>query len=114
MSSATRHVPAARRVERHTVWVGDVNWRDLSARREALFDDLEAPDSCGVRLDVRAVTSIDRPGVALLIGANYRASAIGRRLVIIDDCGPVTRALARMNPSGSVQVTQVTQVTQAT
>ena len=109
MSSAPRRLPAARPVERRATWAGDVSWRDLSQRREALFDDLEASDSSGVRLDVRDVTSIDRPGVALLIGANYRASATGRRLTIIDDCGPVTRALARMNVLGSFQVSQVTE-----
>jgi len=107
MSSVPRHLPAARRVERRAVWAGDVSWRDLSQRREALFDDLEASDSSGVRLDVRSVTSIDRPGVALLIGANYRAGATGRRLTIIDDGGPVTRALARMNLLGSFHVGQV-------
>jgi hypothetical protein len=107
MSSAPHYVPSGRLVERQATWAGDISWRHLSERREALFDDLEAADSCGVSLDVRRVTSIDRPCVALLIGANYRAGATGRRLVVIDSYGPVTQALARMNLIGNFLVTQI-------
>jgi anti-anti-sigma regulatory factor len=107
MSSAPQYAPSGRRVERHSTWTGDISWRHLSQRREALFDDLEAADCWGVSLDVRTVTSIDRPGVALLIGANYRAGATGRRLVLIDSHGPVTSALARMNLIGNFLVTQI-------
>jgi anti-anti-sigma regulatory factor len=88
------------------VWGGDITWRDVAERREALFDCLEAADSVGVTLDVRDVTSIDRTGVALLIGVNHRAHATGRRLVILDCNGPVTSALARMHLLGSFVVTQ--------
>ena len=58
-------------------------------------DELEVPGSTGVRLDVRGVRSIDTTGIALLIGANHRAAANGRRLVLIDNNGTVTAALSR-------------------
>jgi anti-anti-sigma regulatory factor len=88
------------------VWGGDVTWRDVAERREALFDRLEAAGSVGVTVDVRDVTSIDRTGVALLIGVHHRACATGRRLTILDCAGPVTRALARMHLLGSVVLVQ--------
>ncbi len=107
MSSRTqRPAPVHPRVEQSAAWAGDVTWRDVAERREALFDQLEAAGCLGVRLDVRAVTSIDRTGIALLIGANHRALATGRRLVIIDDNGPVTSALARMHMLASLLITQ--------
>ena len=59
--------------------------------REALFDALEAAGQTGVRLDVRQVPSIDKSRVALLVGANHRAAALGRTLVRTDHNGPVTR-----------------------
>ena len=105
-SQTCRQVGDQQRHEEVAVWGGDITWRDVAERREALFDCLEAADSLGVTLDVREVTSIDRTGVALLIGANHRAFATGRRMVILDSYGPVTSALARMHLLGSFVVTQ--------
>ena len=76
-------------------WSGAVTWRDVADKREALFDQLEVPGSSGVRVDVSAVSSIDATGIALLVGANHRAAATGRLLILIDSDGPVSRALAR-------------------
>jgi ABC-type transporter Mla MlaB component len=96
-----------RQDEQECTWIGDVTWREVTGLREELFDQLEVPGSIGVRLDVRGVTSIDSPGIALLIGANYRATAVGRRLVVIDADGPVTAALSRRHVIRDFLVTQV-------
>lgn len=93
--------------ERQSVWVGEVTWREVADLREALFDELEVPGYVGVRLDVRRVTLIDRPGSALLIGANHRAVAIGRRLVLVDAHGPVTVALSKLHVLKDFLVVQV-------
>ena len=89
------------------VWAGEVTWRETAELREALFDLLETPGQCGPSLDVRAVTKIDRTGVALLIGANHRASALGRPLSLVDAYGPVTRKLSDLRMLGDFDVTQV-------
>ena len=81
--------------EQHSAWSGEVTWREVPGLRESLFDHLEVPGSVGVRLDVRRVTAIDGPGIALLLGANYRATATGRRLILVDASGPVTAELTR-------------------
>ena len=83
--------------EGQLAWAGDISWRVTASLREALFTGLGVAAHTGVRLDVRDVTSIDRSGVALLIGANHRATATGRRLILIDRNGPVTAALAAMH-----------------
>jgi len=93
--------------ERQSVWVGEVTWREVADLREALFDELEVPGYVGLRLDVRRVTLIDRPGSALLIGANHRAVAIGRRLVLVDANGPVTVALSKLHVLKDFLVAQV-------
>ena len=105
MTSAVAAAPDSR-CERASAWTGDVTWREVPAHREALFDDLEAAGSVGVRLDVRDVTVLDRTGIALLIGANHRAFARGERLVLIDSGGPVTAALSRMHMIGDFQIVQ--------
>ena len=94
-------------VEVVLAWAGDVDWQATGRLREALFHGLEVTGQTGVRLDVRAVTSIGRGGVALLIGANHRASAVGRRLLIVDSNGPVTAALAALHLLPAVDITQV-------
>jgi len=88
-------------------WVGNVTWRETAALREELFDALEVPGAISLRLDVRAVNSIDRSGIALLIGANHRATATGRQLVLIDANGVVTNTLSRMRFAGEFAITQV-------
>jgi len=75
--------------------------------REPLFHGLEIAGHTGVRLDVRDVTSIDRSGVALLIGANHRARAAGRQLILVDHDGPVTAALTAMHVLRGFLVTEV-------
>jgi anti-anti-sigma regulatory factor len=75
-----------------SVWTGEVTWRQVAALRERLFDEMDA-SAGGLCLDVRGVTGIDRTGVALLIGANHRAWALGRPLELLDEDGPVTEAL---------------------
>lgn len=89
------------------VLAGEVTWRETSGLREALFDLLEAPGQDGLSLDVRAVTRIDRTGVALLIGANHRAAALGHRFTLLDEYGPVTRVLSGLRMLGDFDVTQV-------
>jgi anti-anti-sigma regulatory factor len=89
------------------VVAGEVIWRETAALREALFDLLEAPGHDGLTLDVRAVTRIDRTGVALLIGANHRAAALGHPFTLIDAHGPVTRVLSGLRMLGDFEVTQV-------
>ena len=89
-------------------WSGEVTWRDAAELREALFDRLEAPASLGVHLDVRDVTYIDISGVALLIGANFRASSAGRALALLDNEGAVSRALAKRHVLSDFQVTSGT------
>ncbi len=93
--------------DRHWVWSGDVTWREVPGHREALFDLLESPGLTRLYLDVREVRTIDTPGVAVLIGANHRAAASGRRLVLVDANGPVTAALSRMRMLAHFLVTQV-------
>ncbi len=95
---------------RHThraTWSGDVTWRQVPDLREALFDALEEVDCDELRLDVRGVAAIDVPGLALLIGANYRATATGRRLVLVDADGPVTEALTSRRMLADFSLTQV-------
>jgi len=77
-----------------------VTWRDVPNLRDRLFDVLERPDLTGVRLDVRGVSRIDLTGIRLLVGANQRAAALGRQLVLIDRDGPVSVALARVRMLG--------------
>jgi anti-anti-sigma factor len=89
-------------------WDGDVDWRTTSRLREDLLDGMEVPGQSGVRLDVRGVRSIDRCGIALLIGANFRASAVGRHLVLVDAQGPVIRALEGRHILGEFEVNEVT------
>ena len=88
------------------VLAGEVTWRETAALREALFDLLEAPGQGGLSLDVRAVTGIDRTGVALLIGANHRAAALGHPFILIDAYGPVTRMLSGLRMLRDFAVTQ--------
>lgn len=89
------------------VLAGDVTWRETAGLREALFDLLEAPGQGGLSLDVRAVTRIDRTGVALLIGVNHRAAALGRPFTLLDAHGPVTRMLSDLRMLDDFDVTQV-------
>ena len=96
-----------RQHESDCAWTGDVSWHVTADLREALFDQLEAPGRTTLRLDVRGVSSIDRTGVALLIGANHRAAARGRRLELVDTDGPVTRALAAVHMLRDFVVTQL-------
>jgi anti-anti-sigma regulatory factor len=88
-------------------WHGDVTWRETSRLREALFDLLDTPGLTTVSVDVRTVLSIDNIGIAMLIGADRRASASGKRLVLVDSNGPVTAKLARTHLAGRLAVTQV-------
>jgi len=95
--------------EQDCVWVGDVTWRQTGDLREALFDHFEVPDSTGVRLDVRAVTALDRTTIALLIAANHRAAARGRRLLLIDNGGLVSAALSALHLHEDFLVVQTRQ-----
>jgi len=94
-------------VERRLAWVGAVTSQTTATLRDALFDALRVVGLIGVRLDVREVTSIDRSGIALLIGTNRRAATAGRRFVIVDNDGPVTRALAEMHVLRDFLITEV-------
>ena len=91
----------------HVVWAGAINWQATPDLRPVLFDALEVPAHVGVQLDVRAVTAIDRSGIALLIGANHRAPAMGRQLILIDRGGPVTTTLANLRLLRAFRVTQM-------
>ncbi len=75
-------------------WIGEVTWRHTATLREQIFDLLEAQMSDRLFLDVSSVEVIDRTGVALLIGSNHRATAMNRKLVLIDDTGLTTAALS--------------------
>ena len=75
-------------------WSGEVTWRQTATLREQIFDLLQLDTSAQVLLDVTLVTSIDRTGVALLIGSNHRAAGVHRRLVLIDGVGHVATALS--------------------
>ena len=88
-------------------WVGDVTWRRTASLREALFDGLERAGATGVCLDVRGVNSIDRIGIALLIGANHRATSIGSRLTLVDAHGAITEALCHMRLSEMFLIRQL-------
>jgi anti-anti-sigma factor len=93
--------------EEQVAWAGDINWRVTATLREVLFDALEVKDQTGVQLDVREVRSIDNSGVALLIGANHRAAALGRTLALTDHNGPVTTTLSALRLLRCFRVTQV-------
>lgn len=86
---------------------GEITWRVTATLRERLFDELEVDGVTGLRLDVREVSSIDRNGVALLVGLNHRAAVAGRGLILIDRNGPVTKALAAMHLLRNFVVTDV-------
>ena len=90
-----------------TRWSGEITWRTTAHLRDDLYNLLESSGSTMVRLDVSAVTGIDGAGIAVLIGANHRAAAMGLRLVLIDRAGPVTTSLRRMHLLSKFQVTQV-------
>ena len=99
-------LPFRRRPEHTVAWIGDVTWREVAALRDHLLDRLERAGISGLALDVREVTEIDAPGVALLIGANFRAACAGRQLVLIDDHGgPVSAALSRRRVLPNFEVT---------
>jgi anti-anti-sigma factor len=90
-----------------TAWWGAVTSRETPELRERLFDLLDTPGATSLRVDVRGVTSIDRSGIGVLIGANHRAAATGRTFVLIDSGGPVSQALRRTHLLDSFLVTQV-------
>jgi anti-anti-sigma regulatory factor len=87
-------------------WVGEVTWRQVAELREVLFDEMDACE-CGLCLDVRLVTEIDRTGIALLIGANHFAHSMGRPLVLLDESGPVSDALVRAHVMADFRMTAV-------
>jgi anti-anti-sigma regulatory factor len=95
------------RDEATCTWPGDVTWRETAQLREALLDTLDRNDAGIVNIDVRAVRTIDNTGIAMLIGANRRAIARGRRLVLLDCNGPVTAALSRLHIMRQFSITQV-------
>jgi len=88
-------------------WPEEVTWREVADLREVLFDLLETPKGLGVRLDVRAVKVIDGTGIGLLIGANHRAAALGRRLILIDGDGPVSAALRRIRMLSTFRMARI-------
>ncbi len=105
-SSATRR----RRIGKiHCAWHGPVTSAETPLLREQLFDLLDASDGTSLRLDVRGVTSIDRSGTALLIGARNRAAAGGRMFVLVDSAGPVSHALSRLHLLTTFLVTEMVQ-----
>jgi len=103
----TRRHTGADPHEVQLAWTGRIGTPGTATLRDTLFDALEVPGSIGVRLDVRGVTSINRGGLAILVGANHRAAAVGRKLTIVDGNGPVTRALAALRLLGSFHVVLV-------
>ena len=76
--------------------IGNTTWGYTAGLRDFLFDLVEQPGCDVLELDVHDVTTIDRNGVALLIGLNLRANAIGHTLVLIDAHGPVSTELDRL------------------
>jgi len=88
-------------------WTGAVTWRETAGLREDLLDQLEAGVSGALWLDVREVSIIDRCGIALLIGAQHRAQALTRGLVLIDATGPVTSTMARLRLLDQFHIEQV-------
>ena len=90
-----------------TAWHGAVTGQETPALREQLFDLMDTSGATSLRVDVRGVTSIDRSGIAVLIGAKHRAAATGKTFVLIDSGGPVSQALRRMHALESFLVTQV-------
>jgi anti-anti-sigma regulatory factor len=88
-------------------WAGPVTSADVESLRGELFDQLEALDGAILWLDVRAVTDLDRAGVALLIGAHERAAALGRQLVLIDAAGAVTETLQHLHLIEELDLVQV-------
>jgi len=105
MDSLTAGRLSAHTIE--TIWAGAVTWRETPALRERLFDLLKTDGGTSLRVDVRGVTSIDRFGIAVLIGAKHRAAAAGRTFVLVDTGGPVSRALMSMHVLDSFLVTQL-------
>jgi anti-anti-sigma regulatory factor len=99
--------PAPDTTDRLLAWAGGVTWRETTQLRELLFDALEVEGFTGVRLDVSGVLVIDQTGIGLLIGANHRAAATGRRFILIDSGGPVTAALQRMHLIRDFTITQL-------
>jgi anti-anti-sigma regulatory factor len=91
----------------NAAWDGPVTWRETSGLREELFGLLDASAGTSVRLDVRGVTSIDRFGTALLVGARNRAAASGRTFVLVDSAGVVSQALSRLHLLTTFLVTEV-------
>jgi anti-anti-sigma regulatory factor len=90
------------------VWSGEITWRGNARLRENLFDRLEDHGARGdLRVDVRAVTALDKTGVALLIGANHRAHSLDRSLVLIDAHGPVTAALVGLGIDNDFHLVQL-------
>ncbi len=104
---ATQDRSRADRREVQLAWAGDISGQVTANLREQLFDALQVTGQTGVRLDVRDVRSIDRSGIALLVGANHRAAALGRLLVLTDNTGPVTRALSALHLLNGFHVTLV-------
>ena len=88
-------------------WTGEVTWRETADLREDLLDQLEAGVSGALWLDVRAVSVIDRCGIALLIGAQHWVQAMTRGLVLIDAIGPVTSTMARLGLLDQFHIEQV-------
>jgi anti-anti-sigma regulatory factor len=90
-----------------TRWSGAVTGADVTALRGQLFDALEAPGVSILWLDVRDVTDIDRAGVALLLGAQGRAAALDRQLILIDSGGVVTDTLNGLLLRGELDLVQL-------
>ena len=88
-------------------WEGAVTAEVTAALRDRLAALISTPGGTSVRLDVRAVTSIDAAGVAVLVGARRAAQAAGLTFILVDSGGPVTQTLQRMHLLPAFLVTQV-------
>ena len=88
-------------------WRGAVTVAEAPALRDSLYRLLDTFGGTSLRLDVSAVTSIDKAGIALLVGVNRRAAAAGRTFILLDSAGAVSYALSRMHVLHTFLVTEV-------
>jgi anti-anti-sigma factor len=77
------------------VLIGALDARHCEAVRASFSRLLRAPGHAPIIVDSRGVRTIDACVVAEFVAVSYRAGANGRTVVLVDDQGPVTEALAQ-------------------
>jgi len=84
---------------------GEVTYEDAAVLRRLLSGMLRNPEIDLIVIDARGVTTIEPAPLAELITARHRMASGGRRVVIVDSGGTVTKELRQVGLLHHFQVT---------